>query len=279
MSDPVSSTPADGGRAPRGLSIEQVSKWFDRPDEQALEVLHPIDLDIEAGAFVALIGPSGCGKSTLLNIVAGFEAPTRGSVRVDGERVRGPHISRGMVFQQYALFPWLSVRENIGFGLRNSGVATAERERRVEHYLRLIGLEGFGSARPAALSGGMKQRVALARAFATDPDIILMDEPFGALDALTRGFLQQELLRIWREHRKTVLLVTHSVQEALYLATRVIVFTRRPGRVKLDLRIDPDQARHISEPGFRELEARILEALHEELLDTARPGAPEMVTD
>ncbi|WP_018914777.1 ABC transporter ATP-binding protein [Thiomonas sp. FB-6] len=279
MPNPVPSTPAVDTRAPRGLRIEQVSKWFDRPDEQALEVLHPIDLDIESGAFVALIGPSGCGKSTLLNIIAGFEAATRGSVLVNGERVRGPHISRGMVFQQYALFHWLSVRENIGFGLRNSGVPKAERDRRVEHYLRLIGLEGFGSARPAALSGGMKQRVALARAFATDPDIILMDEPFGALDALTRGFLQQELLRIWREHRKTVLLVTHSVQEALFLATRVIVFTRRPGRVKLDLRIELEQPRHINEPGFRELEARILEALHEELLPTAKPEAPDMVTD
>ncbi len=270
---------AAGPRAGRGLRIEQVSKWFDRPDDDPLQALQPIDLNIDAGAFVALIGPSGCGKSTLLNIVAGFEPATRGSVLVDAQRVRGPHISRGMVFQQYALFPWLDVRENIGFGLRNSGAPTSERERRVDHYLRLIGLEGFGAARPAALSGGMKQRVALARAFATDPDIILMDEPFGALDALTRGFLQQELLRIWREHRKTVLLVTHSVQEALFLATRVIVFTRRPGRVKLDLGIELEQPRRISEPGFRELEARILEALHEELLPAAQAGAAGIGTD
>lgn len=271
--------PARHPRDARALRIDHVSKLFYRPDEEELEVLRPMSLDIEPGAFVALIGPSGCGKSTLLNIIAGFESATRGSVLVDGEPIRGPHISRGMVFQQYALFPWLNVRDNIAFGLRNSGVAPAERERRGDHYLRLIGLDGFGMARPAELSGGMKQRVALARAFATDPDIILMDEPFGALDALTRGFLQQELLRIWREHRKTVLLVTHSVQEALFLATRVVVFTRRPGRIKLDMAIELEQPRRLGDDRFRELETRILDALHEELLASSPAGSPGLVRD
>ena len=261
-----------------GVSITRVSKSFATPTGDTVEALRPVSLDIDAGEFVALIGPSGCGKSTLLNIVAGFDAPSAGTVMVAGEKVTRPDIRRGMVFQQYALFPWLNVRDNVAFGLRQKGVPRRERDAIADRYLALVHLSEFGDASPAALSGGMKQRVALARVFATEPGTILMDEPFGALDALTRGFLQQELLRIWREHRKTVLLVTHSVQEALVLATRVVVMTSRPGRIKLDQRIDLPYPRTLTTPGFRELETTILASLDDELRKTYG-AAPALVSD
>ncbi len=274
-------TPTESPQTPpdKGVLIQNVSKFFYPPDQEPVEALKPVDLQIEAGEFVALVGPSGCGKSTLLNIVAGFDTPTAGSVWVDGERVTRPDIKRGMVFQQYALFPWLNVHDNIAFGLRQMGMPAAERDRIVNDYLELVGLKGFAKAKPAALSGGMKQRVALARAFATDPGTILMDEPFGALDALTRNFLQQELLRIWREHRKTVVLVTHSVQEALFLATRVLVMTSRPGRVKLDLPIDLPYPRSLTDPRLRELESVLLDALHDELRKTYGDEQAALVSD
>ena len=265
--------------ATQRVLIQQVSKCFYREDGEAIEALRPVQLDIAPGEFVALIGPSGCGKSTLLNIVAGFEAPTAGQVTVNGAVVRQPDIHRGMVFQQYALFPWLNVHDNIAFGLRQMGMPKAERDATVARYLKLVGLEGFGAARTDALSGGMKQRVALARVFATDPDIILMDEPFGALDALTRNFLQQELLRIWREQRKTVILVTHSVQEAVYLATRVIVMTSRPGRVKLDMALDMPYPRRMADADFREREAVILDALQDELQRALGGRVEALVSD
>lgn len=262
-----------------GVVIRNVSKMFYPNDAEPIEALKPVDLTIAPSEFVALIGPSGCGKSTLLNIIAGFDTATAGSVLVFGEKVVKPDIKRGMVFQQYALFPWLNIRDNIAFGLRQQGMPRAEREKIANDYLDLVGLTGFGDAKPAALSGGMKQRVALARAFATNPSTILMDEPFGALDALTRSFLQQELLRIWREHRKTVVLVTHSVQEALFLATRVIVMTSRPGRVKLDLRIELDYPRSITDPRLRDLEAVLLDALHDELRKTYGSAPAVLVSD
>lgn len=248
-----------------GLRIRRVSKLFYPRDAEPVEALQPVDLTVEPGEFVALIGPSGCGKSTLLDIVAGFHQPSAGSVWLNGTKVTEPNIDCGMVFQQYALFPWLSVRDNIGFGLREQGVKRAERDAIANRYLDMVGLPEFGDAKPSSLSGGMKQRVALARAFATDPSTILMDEPFGALDALTRSFLQQELLKIWRKSGKTVMLVTHSVQEALFLATRVIVMTSRPGRVKLDQRIELDYPRKTTSDAFRSLEAAIFEALDDEL--------------
>lgn len=261
-----------------GVVVNNVSKLYYTDTGEPVEALRPVTLDIATGEFVALIGPSGCGKSTLLNIVAGFESPTAGAVLVDGEKVTRPDMRRGMVFQQYALFPWLNIRDNIAFGLRQRGMPRREREAVANRYLELVGLGEFGNARPDALSGGMKQRVALARVFATEPSTILMDEPFGALDALTRGFLQQELLRIWREHRKTVLLVTHSVQEALFLATRVVVMTSRPGRIKLDQRVELPYPRTLATPGFRELEATILTALDDELRKTYG-AAPQLVSD
>lgn len=249
----------------KGILVRGVSKVFYPADGEPVEALKPINLDIEPGEFVAVIGPSGCGKSTLLNIVAGFDQATAGSVVVDGEKIRRPDIDRGMVFQQYALFPWLNVRENVEFGLKQMKVPPAERSEIVSSFLELVGLQDFAEARIDALSGGMKQRVALARVFCTNPSIILMDEPFGALDALTRSMLQTELLSIWREYEKTVMLITHSVQEALVLANRVVVITSRPGRVKLDIKVDMPYPRDSKSAEFRELEANILGQLTDEI--------------
>jgi len=248
-----------------GIKVDNVSKLYYPAAQEPVEALRPIRLDINPGAFVAIIGPSGCGKSTLLNLMAGFEKPTAGSLYAGSQRIEGPDPDRGMVFQQYALFPWLTVRENVAFGLKLAGVREGERHDRADEYLALVGLKDFANAMPSALSGGMKQRAALARAFCTDSSIILMDEPFGALDALTRGFLQQELLRIWQEHRKTVVLVTHSVQEALFLANRVIVMTHRPGRIKRDEAIELSYPRDPMTEAFRQLEYSILSDLQEEL--------------
>lgn len=249
----------------KGILIRGVSKIFYPADGEPVEALKPISLDIQPGEFVAVIGPSGCGKSTLLNIVAGFDQATAGSVIVDDKKIGRPDIDRGMVFQQYALFPWLNVRENVEFGLKQMKVPQAERSEIVGSFLEMVGLKDFAEARIDALSGGMKQRVALARVFCTNPSIILMDEPFGALDALTRSMLQTELLSIWREYEKTVMLITHSVQEALVLANRVVVMTSRPGRVKLDIKVDMPYPRDSKSKEFRELEAEIFDQLTDEI--------------
>ncbi|WP_323133329.1 ABC transporter ATP-binding protein [Marinobacter sp. F3R08] len=249
----------------KGILIQNVSKLFFPANGEPVEALKPVNLDIQPGEFVAVIGPSGCGKSTLLNIVAGFEQATAGSVLVDGERVAKPDIDRGMVFQQYALFPWLNVQENVEFGLKQLNVPEKERTEIVTSFLTLVGLQDFASARIDSLSGGMKQRVALARVFCTNPSIILMDEPFGALDALTRSMLQKELLSIWQEYEKTVMLITHSVQEALVLANRIVVITSRPGRVKLNIKVDLPYPRDLKSAAFRELEAEILDQLTDEI--------------
>lgn len=249
----------------KGILIRGVSKIFYPADGEPVEALKPISIDIQPGEFVAVIGPSGCGKSTLLNIVAGFDQATAGSVVVEDKKVSCPDIDRGMVFQQYALFPWLNVQENVEFGLKQMKVPPAERASIVASFLELVGLQGFAEARIDALSGGMKQRVALARVFCTNPSIILMDEPFGALDALTRSMLQTELLSIWQEYEKTVMLITHSVQEALVLANRVVVITSRPGRIKLDIKVDLPYPRDSKSAEFRELEADILDQLTDEI--------------
>ncbi len=249
----------------KGIVVKGVSKIFYPADREPVEALKPVSLDIQPGEFVAVIGPSGCGKSTLLNIVAGFDQATAGSVVVDDQKIRRPDIDRGMVFQQYALFPWLNVRENVEFGLKQMKVPPAERAEIVGSFLELVGLQDFAEARIDALSGGMKQRVALARVFCTNPSIILMDEPFCALDALTRSMLQTELLSIWREYEKTVMLITHSVQEALVLANRVVIMTSRPGRIKLDIKVDMSYPRDSKSAEFRELEAEILDQLTDEI--------------
>jgi len=215
------------------ISVRNLSKRFGE-NADAIAALQDINLEIAAGEFVCLLGPSGCGKSTLLNLIAGFIAPSAGSVRVDGHEVTAPGPDRGMVFQEYALFPWMTVEQNIGFGLVVKGLPRADISARVAQLLQLLKLTEFRARFPKDLSGGMRQRVAIARVLALDSPILLMDEPFGALDALTRRTLQDELLRLWSERRRTVVFVTHSIEEAIYLADRVVVMTYRPGTIKRD---------------------------------------------
>lgn len=249
----------------RDIVLRGVAKDFE-VGGATVPALAATDLTVEPGEFVTLAGPSGCGKTTLLRILAGFTEPTRGSVTVSGEQVRGPGHERGVVFQQPTLFPWLTVRRNIELGPRFQGVAASERRARAEHYLEMVGLGGFGDHRPYELSGGMQQRCQIARVLAGDPDIVLMDEPFGALDALTRERLQEELLQIWRETAKTVLFITHSVDEAVYLGSRVLVMSPRPGRIVLDrlARFDADGASAADVrtlPAYAELGAEVRHAI------------------
>ncbi|MCS0588568.1 ABC transporter ATP-binding protein [Massilia norwichensis] len=226
--------------------------------------LENIDLEIPRGQFVCLLGPSGCGKSTLLNAVAGFAPPTRGRIVADGVPVSGPGPERGMVFQEYALFPWMTVEQNVGFGLEIKGMPKAQIAARVAELLTLLSLEDFGKRYPKDLSGGMRQRVAIARVLALDSPILLMDEPFGALDALTRRNLQDELLRIWAELKKTVIFVTHSIEEAIYLADRIVVMTYRPGTVKRDMLVELPRMRDPAAPEFNTLKRELGQLVMEE---------------
>jgi ABC-type nitrate/sulfonate/bicarbonate transport system ATPase subunit len=231
------------------LRIRDVHKAF-TASTGPFEALRGINITVAKGEFICLLGASGCGKSTLLRIIAGFEKATRGSVAVRGINVVRPGPDRGMVFQDYALFPWLTVRENIEFGPRHRGVTAAEIEKLTAQFLAMVGLTGFAERYPHQLSGGMKQRVAIARVLANDTDILLMDEPFGALDALTRSKLQEELIEIWRNTGLTVIFVTHSVEEAVVLADRVLVMTAGPGRIDSEIRIDLPRPRDVSSPEF-----------------------------
>ncbi|MDJ1137771.1 ABC transporter ATP-binding protein [Streptomyces iconiensis] len=222
-------------RAPRGARARISSGARDparSPAGAGFTALEDIELDIADGEFTVLVGPSGCGKSTLLDLLGGLALPTSGRVLLDGEPVTGPGRDRGTVFQQYALLPWRTARGNVEFGLEAAGVPRRERAERAGEFLSLVGLDGFGDRHPHELSGGMRQRVAIARSLAYDPDVLLMDEPFGALDAQTRESLQDELLRVWQRTRKTVVFITHSIDEAVLLGQRVAVLTSRPGRVK-----------------------------------------------
>jgi NitT/TauT family transport system ATP-binding protein len=245
------------------IVVAGVNKIF-AGDEREVVALKDINLEIDAGQFVCLLGPSGCGKSTLLNAVAGFSLPSSGSIQVEGETVSAPGPKRGMVFQEYALFPWMTVEQNIAFGLEIKGIAQAEREQRVAALLEMLGMADFRNRFPKDLSGGMRQRVAIARVLALDSPIMLMDEPFGALDALTRRNLQDELLRIWAELKKTVIFVTHSIEEAIYLADRIVVMTYRPGTVKRDLTVDLPRLRDPSTPEFNALKRELGEMVMEE---------------
>lgn len=202
-----------------------------------VEAVSSVDLKVRPGEFVSLIGPSGCGKSTLLNIVAGFVEPTSGSVLVDGKTIRGPSSDRGVVFQQYSLFPWLSVRKNVEFGLKMKGVAASQRETQARTLLGLAGLLAFENHYPDQLSGGMKQRVGIVRALATSPQVLLMDEPFGALDAQTRTVMQEILTNMWQQFRISVLFVTHDIEESIFLSDRIYVMTARPGRIKAEITV------------------------------------------
>jgi len=214
-----------------GLSIQSISMRFDLPNGESVQALQDVSIDLKAGELLSVLGPSGCGKTTLLNIVAGFIAPTAGRMMLNGHEIDGPDAERGMVFQQGALFEWMSVRENVGFGPSMKGMQKKNKVEIVDHLLDVVGLQDFKEKAVYELSGGMQQRVALARCLANDPDVILMDEPLGALDALTREKMQSLVLKLWKETGKTIILITHSVEEALLLGERLIVMAPRPGRI------------------------------------------------
>jgi NitT/TauT family transport system ATP-binding protein len=238
------------------IDIKGVNKVF-RTDEREVIALKDIDLEIPQGQFVCLLGPSGCGKSTLLNAIAGFSLPSSGVLVADGKPITGPGPERGMVFQEYALFPWMTVEKNIAFGLEIKGMPKAQIAATVDKLLQMLSLSDFRQRYPKDLSGGMRQRVAIARVLALDSPIMLMDEPFGALDALTRRNLQDELLRIWAELKKTIIFVTHSIEEAVYLADRIVVMTYRPGTVKRDLLVDLPRLRDPAAPEFNALKREL----------------------
>ena len=219
------------------LEIENLSMRFELPNGDSVQALEDVSLTLEKGELLAVLGPSGCGKTTLLNIVAGFLAPTGGQIRLNDHVVKGPHAERGMVFQQGALFEWMNVRENVGFGPRMKGMPVAERNVIIDQLLDTVGLQDFKEKAIYELSGGMQQRVALARCLANDPDVILMDEPLGALDALTREKMQGLVLKLWKETGKTVILITHSVEEALLLGERLLVMAPRPGRIHKEYKL------------------------------------------
>jgi NitT/TauT family transport system ATP-binding protein len=242
------------------LRVNGVYKTF-AVSNGTVEALRDISLTIEKGEFVCLLGASGCGKSTLLRIIAGFEKSTRGSVAVYGVDVDRPGPDRGMVFQDYALFPWLTVKENINFGPRHRGIPAPDIAQITERFLAMVGLTAFADRYPHQLSGGMKQRVAIARVLANDTDLLLMDEPFGALDALTRSKLQEELIEIWQSTKLTVIFVTHSVEEAVLLADRVVVMTAGPGRVDCHIKIDLPRPRDVSSPEFNALRREVTRRL------------------
>jgi ABC-type nitrate/sulfonate/bicarbonate transport system ATPase subunit len=252
------------------LTIRGVERRFASATGSTL-ALQATDLDVAENDFVTILGPSGCGKSTLLRIVAGLDHQTAGTVQLDGRRIDGPGADRGMVFQSYTLFPWLSVQDNVCFGLRERGWP---RERQLEvarRFIVQVGLKGFEHHFPKQLSGGMQQRTALARALANDPRMLLMDEPFGALDHQTRELMQDLLLGIWEAQRKTVLFVTHDIDEAVFMGTRVVVMSARPGRVKIDRPVELPHPRHYAmktTPAFMALKAELTEAVREEVLKT-----------
>jgi NitT/TauT family transport system ATP-binding protein len=249
------------------LRLDHVGKVFGA-GPNAVAALEDITIDVREGEFAVVVGPSGCGKSTLLNIVAGLEQGTTGQALISGRRIQAPGADRGMVFQSYTLFPWLSVRKNVEFGLRIKGMPAVERTRIARRYLKLVGLEEFENALPKSLSGGMKQRTAIARVLANSPEMLLMDEPFGALDAQTRLQLQDLLLDVWREERATVLFITHDIDEAILLADTIHIMSRRPGRIIKSITVGiprPRDHRVTVWPEFTAIKKDIMETLWDEL--------------
>jgi ABC-type nitrate/sulfonate/bicarbonate transport system ATPase subunit len=264
------------------LRIRDLGVVFTQRRGGTVLAVEQLSLDVRDKEFVSIVGPTGCGKSTLLRIVAGLIRPSRGDVAVDGRPVEGPSAERGMVFQSYTLFPWLTVQGNVEFGLQLRGMSTEERGTVAQRYIDLVGLRGFERAYPKELSGGMQQRVAIARALANDPAILLMDEPFGALDAQTRAVMQELLLEIWEQTHKTVLFVTHDIDEAALLSDRVYVMTARPGRIKAEVAITLSRPREvgvIDTPAFIGFRQRIHGLIREETLRVlgAERGTPRPV--
>ena len=260
------------------LSIRGVSRSFPPASAHGAPTLalQATDLDVAENDFVTILGPSGCGKSTLLRIVAGLDRPTAGAVTLDGRAIAGPGADRGMVFQSYTLFPWLTVLDNVCFGLRERGLPRAQQVEQAQGFIRKVGLTGFENHFPKQLSGGMQQRTAIARALANGPRMLLMDEPFGALDHQTRELMQELLLGIWEAERKTVLFVTHDIDEAVFMGTRIVVMSARPGRIKLDRPVPLAHPRHYSvktTPPFAALKAELTEAVRAEVLAAQRASA------
>ena len=250
------------------LTVENLNKKY-VSHGSVTSALLDINLRIEEGEFVCLLGPSGCGKSTLLKIIAGLIPATSGRITINGKPVSGPGPERAVVFQDYALFPWMTVRDNVEFGLEARRLPAAERREVSSRLLKVVGLSDFAERFPHQLSGGMKQRVSIARALAVDPSLLLMDEPFGALDAQTRHLLQDELLRIWREYRKTVVFVTHSIEEAIYLSDRIVVMTARPGRVKQIVVVSEARPRDMASADMNQRQREVRAVLNEEIARAA----------
>jgi NitT/TauT family transport system ATP-binding protein len=254
------------------LALRNIVKVYGT-GEEAVTALDGVSLDVDDSEFVSILGPSGCGKSTLLRIIDGLLEPTSGTVQIDGAEVTGSGQDRGMVFQSFNLFPWRTVRDNIEFGLEVAGVDKDERRKTAQEYIDLVGLTDFGDSYPKELSGGMQQRVGLARALAIDPEILLMDEPFGALDAQTRELMQTELLKIWSKNQKTSVFITHDIEEAIFLSDRVVVLTDRPGRIHEIINVPFDRPRYgrdlKADAKFGELRERIWDLLFE---DTQQPA-------
>ncbi|MBK5399207.1 ABC transporter ATP-binding protein [Pseudomonas sp. TH39(2020)] len=263
----VTSQAAPVHAAPR-LQVDKVSLRYQKPGGGVFTALDKVSFEVPDQQFAVLVGPSGCGKSSLLYLTAGLNEPTEGEIYVGGQQVQGPGADRGMVFQSYTLFPWLTVRQNVEFGLKRRGMAAAQRKEIVDYYVNEVGLTGFADNYAKQLSGGMMQRVAIARALANDPQILLMDEPFGALDSQTRLQMQQLLLRVWGNSKKTVLFVTHDIDEAILLGDRVYVMGARPGRIKqiLDVPIErPRTLDMVMERSFIDMKRKIFGLLHDEL--------------
>lgn len=246
------------------ITLENVTKSFTQEGYQQI-VLQDINLNVGKGEFLCIVGPSGCGKTTLLRIIAGLDFPNSGSIKEEDNEISGPSRERGYVFQQYSLFPWLNVLENVTFGLELRGITEEERHQKATEYLKMVGLSQFEKSYPKELSGGMKQRVAIARSLVNDPHVILMDEPFSALDVQTRHKLQEELVRIWKEEQKTIIFVTHNVDEAVFLADRVVVLSRNPGKIIKSFPIEIDRIRDRSSSKFLGLKKEITGFLDVEL--------------
>jgi NitT/TauT family transport system ATP-binding protein len=261
----IDSIPASPRRANPKLALQDVSVSYATNSGKSLTALKSISLEVQPGEFLCIVGPSGCGKSTLLHLIAGLQQQTSGEILVDNARVKGPGTDRILIFQELGLFPWLTAAQNVEFGMKMNGVGKRERESKVRDYLRLVHLQQFKDSYTHQLSGGMRQRVALARALATEPDVLLMDEPFAALDAQTRDLLHDELERIWAETRRTIIFVTHNVREAVRLGDRVVLLTFRPGQVKREYKVDLPRPRHLEDVHVAGCAREILNDLREEI--------------